>query len=53
MYITKRNTKMSIVAVIIENTCVSNYALRKNSPKMDILGCFETFGGKSDQEISI
>ena len=28
-------TKMSRVAAIIENTCVSNYALRKNRPKMD------------------
>ena len=27
--------------------------LGENRPKMDILGCFETFGGKSDQEISI
>ena len=53
MYITKRNTKMSREAAIIENTCVSNYALRKNRPKMDILDCFETFGGKSDQKISI
>ena len=53
MYITKRNTKMSREAAIIENTCVSNYAPRRNGPKMDILGCFETFAGKSDQEISI
>ena len=53
MYITKRNTKMSREAAIIENTCVSNYAPWRNRPKMDILGCFETFGGKSDQEISI
>ena len=42
MYITKRNTKMSREAAIIENTCVSNYAPRRNRPKMDILGCFET-----------
>ena len=53
MYITKRNTKMSREAAIIENTCVSYYAPRRNRPKMDILVCFETFGGKSDQEISI
>ena len=53
MYITKGNTKMSRENAIIENTCVSNYALRKNRPKMDILGCFGTFEGKSDQEISI
>ena len=53
MYITTRNTQMSREAAIIENTCVSNYALGKNRPKMDILGFFETFGGKSDQEISI
>ena len=44
---------MSREAEIIENTCVSNYALRKNRPKMDILGCFETFGGKSVEKISI
>ena len=37
MYITKRNTKMSREAAIIENTCVSNYALRKNSPKWTFL----------------
>ena len=53
MYITKRNTKMSREAAIIENTCVSNCAPRLNRPKMDILGCFETFGGKSDQETSV
>ena len=53
MYITKRNTKMSREAAIFLNTCVSNYVLRKNRPKMEILGCFETFGGKSDQVISI
>ena len=53
MYITKRKTKMSREAAIIENTCVSNFALMENRPKIDILGCFETFGGKSDQEISI
>ena len=41
MYITKRNTKMSREAAIIEITCVSNYAPRRNRPKMDILGCFE------------
>ena len=51
MYITKINTKMSREAAIIENICVSNYAPRRNRPKIDILGCFETFGGKSDQEI--
>ena len=33
IYITKRNTKMSREAAIIENTCVSNYAPRRNRGK--------------------
>ena len=32
MYITKKTTKMSREAAIIENTCVSNYAPRRNRP---------------------
>ena len=40
MFLTKRNTKMSREPAIIENTCVSNYAFKINSPKMDILAIF-------------